>query len=455
MVSGGALGQPKDDRGAWNSRLGFILAAVGSAVGLGNIWRFPFTTAEGGGGAFVAIYLVILFLVGVPVMFAELALGRRGKLSPVGTFRKLSNGNPFWTGVGWLFVFTSLFIISWYSVIGGWVIRYMFGSMSGAYFADPSGYFNNLQDGPMTLALHAVMMIIVTAVLAVGVTKGIERTALIMMPILAFLVLGISIWVAFLDGAGAGYSFYLQPDFSEVNSDIITAAVGQAFFSLSLGQGAILTYASYLDDKESLTENGSIISLADTGVALAGGFMVFPALAAFGLLAANESGGAGALFVGLATAFSQIGIGGRILGTLFFTALFFAAFTSAISLLEVSISFVRDQWKISRARAAILMGIIAYTGGILAALNRDIFTIESGQGTDIIVILGGLLISIFVGWVMKDVPEELDRGGRLKLGVYGRFMVRYPVPLVLLYLLVDNIIQYANAIRAGEVFLGL
>lgn len=453
MVSGGALGQPENDRGAWNSRLGFILAAVGSAVGLGNIWRFPFTTAEGGGAVFLVIYLVILVIVGLPVMLGELALGRRGKLNPVGTFRRLANGHPFWVGVGVLFVLTSLFIISWYSVIGGWVLRYIWGSANGSYFADPAGYFNEIQDGPIALGLHAFVIGITALVLAIGVSKGIERVAFIMMPILFVLVVGIAIWVATLDGAGEGYSFYLSPDFSEFDTDILRSATGQAFFSLSLGQGAILTYASYLDDRESLSDNGTIISLADTGVAVLAGFMIFPALAVAGLL--TTEAGPGALFIGLATAFAELGTVGRILGSLFFTALFFAAFTSAISLLEPSISFVRDQFKVPRVKAAILMGIIAYIGGIFAALSRTYFGIAAGDGTDIVVILGGLLISLFAGWFLMDAPEEMNRGGRLRLGHYAMWMCRIPIPVVLFTLLVLALVDYVNAIRAGEVFLGL
>lgn len=445
-MSGAAMGQPEvQERGAFGTKLGFILAAVGSAVGLGNIWRFPFSTAENGGAAFLVVYLVILFLIGVPVMFAELSIGRKGKLNPIGTFRKLSDGNPFWVGVGWLFVLTSLFIISWYAVIGGWVLRYVFASMGGTYFDDPAAYFDSIQSGPVALVYHLAVIFVVTGALAFGVAKGIERVAFIMMPILFVLAVGIAIWVGFLPGAGAGYSFYLRPDFGELGLDSLVDATGQAFFSLSLGQGAILTYASYLDKKESLTENGTIISIADTGVAILGGLMVFPALAAFGLLAGASEGGAGALFVSLATAFSQIGIGGQVLGTLFFVALFFAAFTSAISLLEVSISFVIDQWNIQRKKAAILMGLIAYSAGIVSALNPDIFALFAGSGTDIIVIAGGLLISIFAGWVMKDAVEELDRGGVKGVGIVAIWMLRIPVPLVLAALLVYNTVLYVQS----------
>ncbi|MBW3582506.1 MAG: sodium-dependent transporter [Euryarchaeota archaeon] len=432
-----AMGTPEGERGAWSSRTGFILAAVGSAVGLGNIWRFPFSAAEGGGAAFIFIYLVLLLLIGLPIMFAELAIGRKARLNPIGSFRKLTEGNRLWVGAGVLFVGVSLFIISWYSVIAGWVMRYAFGSVVGSYFDDPAGYFTDVQTGMDALGYHIVVMVLTASALAIGVSKGIERVATIMMPILFTLAVFIAVYVGFLSGSGEGYSFMFAPDFSEVDGSTVRSAAGQALFSLSLGQGAILTYASYLDKKESLTTNGTIISIADTGVAILGGLMVLPALAAFGLLTGeNAQGGAGALFIGLANAFSNMGIAGYFVGTAFFVSLFFAAFTSAISLLEVSVSFVVDQWNVPRKKAALLMGLIAYSGGIIAAVDGEIMGFMSGSWTDAILILGALLISIFVGYVMKDAIDELDRGGIRGVGRITIAMTRTVVPIILIVLLV-------------------
>lgn len=434
-------------RGQWSTNTGFILAAVGSAVGLGNIWRFPFATAENGGAVFILIYLAVLVLLGLPVMWAELSIGRRGRKNVVGSLQKLYTdatggkskaGMRFWTFAGMFFIFFCLFTISWYFVLGGWTLQYVFGSLSGATVADPDGFFQGVSEGPTTMIAHLVVVALTVGVVSFGVQKGIERVVFVVMPLLFLMITGVAVWGLFLDGTAEGYRFLLQPDFSRVTGDTIVAAVGQAFFSLSLGFGIMVTYASYLSKKESLAKNGPMIAGVDSVVALLAGFMLFPILASFALLtpAIEEGGGRSAIFLAMPRAFELLGgLGGQILTTVFFVLLFLAAYSSALAIFEVIVSYVSDHFDWGRTRITIAVGLLAYTAGILPALSLTMYDWLAGALTDLLVIVGGLLVVVFAGYIAKEVAEEMDENSSVRVSRFAVPLLRYFAPLALAGLL--------------------
>ncbi len=437
----------EESRGQWSTNTGFILAAVGSAVGLGNIWRFPFATAENGGAVFILIYLGVLVLLGLPVMWAELSIGRRGRRNVVGSLQKIytdttggkSNaGMRFWTFAGLFFIFFCLFTISWYFVLGGWTLQYVLGSLTGATVADPDGFFISVSEGPTTMIAHFVVVALTVGVVSFGVQKGIERVVFVVMPLLFLMITGVAIWGLFLDGTGEGYRFLLRPDFSQVTGDTIVATVGQAFFSLSLGFGIMITYASYLSRKESLAKNGPMIAGVDSVVALLAGFMLFPILASFALLtpAIEEGGGRSAIFIAMPQAFEMLGgLGGQILTTVFFVLLFLAAYSSALAIFEVIVSYASDHFDWGRVRITIAVGLLAYTAGILPALSLTMYDWFAGDLTDLLVILGGLLVVVFAGYIAKEVAQEMDENSSVRVSRFAVPLLRYFAPLALTGLL--------------------
>ncbi len=438
------MGKPAPDRAQWNTRVGFILAAMGSAIGFGSIARFPMNTANNGGAAFIILYAVIMLLFGVPMMISEFSIGRSAQSNTVGAFKKLEN-NPKtrWRRAGIFYFCLAAFFLSWYSIAAGWVLRYVFASATGAYFDDPGTYFADAAEGPSTLFWHfAVMSLTLLGVLGV-VSKGIERINLVMMPTLFAIVAGLVAYALTLDGAGSGYSFYLKPDWSAVSVAVVTAALGQAFFSLSLGQGAMMTYASYLPREVSLARSALTIAGSTLIFAFTCGLMIFPMLAAFGLLDSGAAG-LGLIFGPLSQAFATMGQPlGNIVGTLFFSGVFFAAFTSAVSLVEPAIAYVTDEHKVSRKRAAVLVCAITYTAGIAVAFSTPLLDFEGGPITDAAVIIGGLMIALYVGWfspaaVSRARMDEGTEGPRLSWYAYR--VARYVMPGVLASLLVFTLI---------------
>jgi NSS family neurotransmitter:Na+ symporter len=335
----------------WSSRLGFTLAAVGSAVGLGNMWRFSYMTAENGGAAFVVLYVAMTLFVGLPVMLAELTVGRSARRSPIQAL--VYFGGKSWMPLGVLCVTAGVIILSYYSVIAGWTVRYAFEALSGGFDADSGRHFNTVSTGAPAVLWHLGFMAATAVVVSRGIRSGIERTSLILMPVLALLVIGLAVYAATLDGAGAGYAYYLQTDFGEIVSfDVLKDAASQAFFSLSLGMGAILTYASYLSREHHLPDESLMIAVSDFGVAFVAGLVVFPLLFALGLQEDVVASTVGALFITLPKAFATMGPGGQVIGVLFFVALMLGALTSAISLLEVVVASVIDGLGWSRRQAA-------------------------------------------------------------------------------------------------------
>jgi NSS family neurotransmitter:Na+ symporter len=430
----------------WSSQSGFVLAAVGSAVGLGNMWRFSYLTAENGGAAFVVLYLAITLAIGLPVLLAELVLGRGSQRSPIRALAHFGGGR--WLPLGIIFVAAGFLILAYYSVIAGWTVRYALTAVVSGFDGDIGDRFGEIAEGGQAFGFHVLFMIGTIAVVAGGVKGGIERTALVLMPLLFVLVCGLALYASTLDGASAGYSYYLSTDFSEILSrKVLTEAAGQAFFSLSLGMGAMLTYGSYLGREHHLPNESLLIAGADMGIAFLAGLVVFPLLFALGLSDQVSGSTVGALFITLPQAFAGMGMVGRIVGFLFFAALVVGALTSAISLLEVVVSATIDGWDWPRPRAALLMGAAITLLGIPAAWSLGILDVMDRIANNLFLLGGGLALSIFVGWVMKDPVGEVRAGtDGIRWFFLWRILLRFAVPAVLLFVLADAVPDTLNAI---------
>lgn len=434
------------DREQWNTRLGFIMAAVGSAVGLGNIWRFPYMTAESGGASFVLLYLVLLVLIGMPVMIAEFVIGRNSRLSPA---QALSVEGSDWKPLGLLFVSTGLLILSYYSVIAGWTLQYMVDSAGGVVTQyDPETYFGAISEGQRSIFYHVLFIGITTGIVLAGVQGGIEKSVKFLIPALVFLLVGLAVWAYFQTGSGAGYRYYLWPDtgklfsgsFPFVDVGVLANAAGQTFFTLSLGMGAMITYSSYLSRDEDLVEETVIISCSNVAIALLAGLIVFPIIAAFDIfpLEAGQvpEGTISTLFMAIPQAFRSIGgVWGSFFGFAFFGCLFLAALTSAISLLEVVTSSLIDEFSLSRRFAAMLSGAVAFGLGIPAAVDTGWLGMADKIANNLLLLSGGFFITLYVGWTMNRAADELKKG--LKLPVAGLWLglIRYFVPVVMLSVL--------------------
>ncbi len=428
----------KPARELWGTRWGFVLAAVGSAVGLGNMWRFSYIAAEGGGAAFLILYIFMIALLGIPLMLCELTVGRRTHLSPIGALREL--GGVAWVPLGGLFVAAGFLILSYYSVIAGWTARYAVEAATTGFAADPGAHFGQISQGGSAVAWHLGFMVLTIGIVMVGVQKGIERAATVLMPTLFAIIVGLAIWAAFQEGAGPGYAFYLMPDVGQLmDPTVLRQAVAQAFFSLSLGMGAMLTFASYLSKDTDLNQEAATISFADFAVAFTAGLVVFPVMFALGLQDSVTESTVGALFISLPGAFYEMGGGGRIVGLLFFLALGVGAITSAISLLEVVTSSIIDELGMARKNAAMAVGVLIAIVGIFSALNTDFLGLADAIAGDLFLVIGALGLSIFVGWAMKaDLATELARGAgegftRFIPGVV--FLVKFVLPPVIAFVL--------------------
>lgn len=448
----------------WGSRIGFIMAAAGSAVGLGNIWRFPYMAGANGGSAFILIYLVFVFIIGLSVMIAEFAVGRRTSLAAVGAYKHYSKR---WTFAGVLGVVSAFFIMGFYPVVGGWALAYVFKSLTGLLsnagaIGDTFGAFITNPVEP--LVWMGIFLLLNVVIVAKGIAGGIEKAGKVLMPTLFVLLILIAIRSLTLPGAGAGISFLFTPDFSEVTGQTFLAALGQAFFSLSLGMGCMITYGSYLSKEEKLPNNALIVTALDTGVALLAGIAIFPALFAFGM---EPAAGPGLVFVVVPTIFAQMGGIGTLFAAIFFVALTVAALTSSVSLLEVVAAYLIDQKQMERKKAVYSTGVIMVITGILSSLSLGVmsgFTIL-GVGvfdffdilTDkIFLAIGGMLLAIFVGWVVKkeDLEDELTNGGAVPFGLFNIWynVVKYVIPVAVAVVAVLGILDIA---QTGLMLFGL
>lgn len=452
-----SIGNGHNDRGNWGSRLTFILAAAGSAIGLGNIWRFPVSVSEGGGGAFLIVYLFCVLVVALPVMLAEMVVGRAGEKNPVGAMKHLRPRTP-WFLVGTLGVVTGIIILSFYSVIAGWTIYYMIEAARGTFQpeTDTAAVFENMaSNAGIELLFHAVFMVLTIVVVGAGVRKGIERTVKILMPLFFLLLLVLVFRAVTLPGAAEGIAFYLRPDFSKLTGQVWLAALGQAFFSLSLGMGAIITYGSYLAKKENLPLSAACVAGADTLIAVLAGLIIFPTIFFAGMV--PGSGGPSLVFITLPTIFAQMPWapwGGMLFGVAFFVLLGVAALTSAISLLEVVVAHMVDDWHWNRRKAAWLTGGLIYLIGIPSALSLGAVPALGGflgmmdNIAKYTLVIGGLGLALFVGWGwgLGHALEEIRKGTpEFRLAKVWSVLIRYAAPACIAVILIHQIIQMATA----------
>jgi NSS family neurotransmitter:Na+ symporter len=427
----------------WTSRLAFILAATGSAVGLGNIWRFPYVTGENGGGAFVLIYLACILLIGIPIMMAEVMLGRRGRRNPVETMRILAEEDglsPNWAWVGRMGIVAGFLILSFYSVIAGWILAYVFrmagGAFTGADVAEVGAVFDSLiADPERSLLWHTIFMVITVGIVVRGVEHGLERAVRYLMPALFLLLLLLLGYATTTPAFIEGVKFMLVPDFSKITGDGVLAAMGMAFFSLSLGMGAIMMYGSYLPKDASIAKTTIIVALSDTSVALIAGFCIFPIVFSNGMSPAQ---GFDLVFKTLPLAFQQMPVG-ILVGTLFFLLLSFAAITSAISLLEPPVAWLVENKNMERAQAARLSGAVAWLLGLGTVFSfnlwadykwtfrfdlgkvqyilfedKSFFDVIDFLTANVMLPLGGLLIALFAAHLIKreSCEDELSMDPR-------------------------------------------
>ncbi len=427
----------------WGSRIGFLMAAAGSAVGLGNIWRFPYLAGENGGSAFIIIYLVFALVIGISIMIAEFAVGRRTQLAAVGAYKSI---NSRWTFAGVLGVLSAFFIMGFYPVVGGWSTAYIIKSFTGllSNSAGVEDAFVGFISNPIQPVAWMIFFLLLNILIVVkGVASGIEKAGKILMPTLFALLILIAIRSITLPGSSAGLSFLFKPDFSKVSGQTLLAALGQAFFSLSLGMGCMMTYGSYLNREEKLPNNALIVTLMDTSIAILAGIAIFPALFAFGL---EPDSGPGLVFVVVPQIFAAMGGIGPLFSAIFFVALTVAALTSSVSLLEVVVAFLMDQRGWTRKKSVYVSGGIMVFTGILSSLSMGLmsgFTIFGAGVFDffdiltdkIFLAIGGMLLAIFVGWFMKkeDLQDELTNSGTVEFGLFNIWynLVKYVIPLAI------------------------
>jgi NSS family neurotransmitter:Na+ symporter len=423
-------------RGAWKSNTGFILAAVGGAVGLGNLWGFAYSAYTGGGAAFVVLYFVFVALVGLPVLTAELVIGRHTGKSPIQAMEAV--GGPRWKVLGIIFVLVGFGIFSFYSVIMGWTGRMLVDFVRGAVPQDTAGYFGEISEGGGAIVAHFLGMLLTVMIIARGVQKGIERVSVILMPILFIMLIGLAVWASTLEGSAAGYASYLKPDLDALFSrPTITGAAGQAFFSLSLGMGAMITYASYLPGKGNLPGKAATIGFADTMVAFTGGLVTFPIIYAFGLQDDVSTDTIGALFIAVPRGFLEMGAAGMIVGTVFFVALYIAAVTSAISLLEVVVSACVDFLGWERGKSAWIAGGAIALAGIPAALSNAWVGFLFALLGQVFLIFGGLMLALLTGYLWhRPARDELSHGfSNASAGTMWIWLLRTVVPIMMLVVL--------------------
>ncbi len=445
-------------RATFASKLGIIAAAAGSAVGLGNIWRFPSVTASDGGALFLLVYIACIIVFGLPLMIAEFIIGRAAGANASGAFSKLVPKREGWQLIGGLGVLASFLILGFYFVVGGWTLEYIIDSVSGTLMSiDPANngygdYFSHFLDNPLRQGIMAAIFIIATAFFVIsGVKKGIETSAKFMMPLLFVLLIALAVRALTLDGAMAGVEFLFKPDLSTMRPTLFLDAIGQAFFSLSLGMGIMITYGSYFRKDSNLTKTATQVAVLDSIVAILAGVTIFPSAFALSALPVDEiktllqAGGPGLIFKTIPELFKQLPLS-TLWSSAFFIFLGIAALTSMISLMEVVTVFMHEEFKLSRTVATIIVTVLliglsfgcSYSGKFFD--NLDFITAK------IFLPVGGLFVSLFVGWRLKKavVLDQLSNGGTLKvrhsiLNVY-RFILQFIAPVAIILIFIYGLI---------------
>lgn len=439
-------------REKWNSKLGFILAASGSAVGLGNLWKFPYETYSNGGSAFIIVYLISTILIGLPIMMAEIFIGKSTNKNPIGAFKALHSS--VWHIIGWLGISSGFVILSYYSVVGGWTLRYFIQTSSGTYLSMNQGQVANdfgqfVQNGSLQVLFHTVFMLMVVGIVILGVKKGIEIAGKLLMPILFILLLVLVAISVQTSGFQQSIEYLFYPDFSKITTNSVIESMGQSFFSLSLGMGAIITYGSYMKRDEPIIKDSLTIVGFDTLIAILACLMIFPIIFTFDL---KPDAGVGILFSTLPVLFLKMP-GGIVVGPLFFLLVIFAALTSGVSLLEVVVSYFIDEKGWNRKKATIVIGIAIWFLGLPSALcnggwdwlsqfkiigERNFFDSLDYLASSWMLPIGGIFISIFTGWVVsKEIRNESfakDHEGVYRLIV---FLLKYVAPLLVFLVLLN------------------
>lgn len=435
-------------RSAWTNRWTFILATAGSAIGLGNIWKFPYMTGVNGGSAFVLVFLACILLIGIPLMMCEIMLGRRAQKNPADGMQALAKeakASAQWKWIGLVGVLTGVLILAFYSVIGGWVIRYILhaiiGDFSGASASDIGGMFSVMLGSAWTLAFwHTVFTLMTVWVVSRGVNHGLEKASNVLMPSLFAILLFLLVYSIFQGNFAQAANFMFTPDFSKITPVAALSALGHAFFSLSLGMGVVMVYGSYLQRHVSIARTSLYIAIADTMVGILAGLTIFALVFAHNL---EPSAGPGLIFQTLPIAFGQMW-GGQLVGTLFFVLVAFAAWTSSISLIEPAVAWMTEKSALSRSTAAWLVGASAWLLGLTVVLSFNIWAdikLVFGLGifdtldkltTTIMLPLGGLMMAIFAGWVMRAHHVQEELGLSDKAYALWRFIIRYISPLAIL-----------------------
>lgn len=446
-----------EKRGGFKSKFGLIAAVGGSVVGLGNIWRFPYLAGENGGAAFILVYVIICFLISVPIMISEFSIGRAGQSNVVNSFRKVAPKTK-WELVGLLGVVASFVMLSFYCVVAGWSLEFLKTSFMNGFAGQGSeeikeGLTSFVNSGWRPLMWTGIFIVATCGVVFLGIEKGIERYSKIMMPMIVLILLGMFFYSFTMDGFKEGVSFLLSPDFSKITPKVILQALGQSFFSLSLGMGAMITYGSYIKKETDLSKLASTISLTDMCVAILSGLAIFPAVFSMGI---SPTSGPDLVFITLPGVFNQMP-GGYFISIIFFFLLFMAAITSSVSMVEVVTSYLREEFKIKRFWGILITGVVVLFTGSLSALSQiegssltlfgmnyfDFFDMISGT---YLLPLGGLLTVIFVGWFLKP---EIFRNEVTSFGMYKvrllpvvRFLIKFvsPVVITLLFLSLLGII---------------
>ena len=445
-------------RDSFGSRFGALVAMAGSAVGLGNLWRFPSLVGENGGAAFIIVYILLCFILCLPIFISEFVIGRRSQKNAFAAFRDLSGGSK-WKWVGLFTIIVPLVVLSYYSVIGGWSVEYLFKSLSFSFTGSGSQdtfnmMFTNFTSSPWApLIAHTIFLGLTTVIVVVGIKDGIEKFSKVMMPLLFLIVISIAVYSLTLPGAGKGVDYLFNPDFSKIDGKAIAAALGQAFFSLSLGFGTIMTYASYVDKKENILFQSTATAVSDLMFALIAGVAIMPAVFAFGL--APDSG-PGLVFETLPYVFGQMPAGG-VVAILFFVALLVAALTSSISMLEVAVAYLVEEKGMSRRWACVVLFVICWIVGAVCSLSfgplshiqigdGNLFDFFDNLSSNILMTLGSLFTVLFVGWRLKktDIYDEFTNGGTLsrnaKLFGVLWFLIRYICPLVIAVIFISGLI---------------
>ena len=448
-------------KGKWSGRAAFILAAMGSAIGLGSIWKFPYMVGMNGGGAFVVVYLIGLAVIVLPLLVAEFVIGRRGKSNAIDSVLKVAAGSGAsrgWAIIGRLGVAVGYLILSFYSVIGGWTMAYVpiaaTGAYGGADAAAITARFDALLASPVQLAFwHGLFMAVTVWVIARGVTNGIELAVEVLMPALFIILIGLSVYAAFEGGVGRTLSFLFAPDIGKMTPKIILDAIGLGFFSISVGMGVMITYAAYVGREVKLIQAAIVTIIGDTIASFLAGFAMFPIVFGNGL---DPAGGPGLMFVTLPLAFVKLPFG-RLVGAAFFILLFVSALASAISLLEIIVSWSEDRLRLGRPLAAVLSGAICWLLGLGTVLSfnrwkgwhplaflpgfdtKTFFDVLDYLTSNILLPLGGGLIALFVGWVLHRSVVEQELGHKGWKISSLRFLLRVVCPVVILLLFIVNI----------------